>query len=100
MAWLLELRGNDRPGIHGGDAEGNEGGRHMYVLERTAHGVLAADGGQSEGRLHFDCTQKGSKRLAPCMGVGSHALEVLLVRETHSGPVGAGTGNLGASLNY
>ena len=42
MAFLLEFRRDDVVGILRGDGEGNDGGRHMHVLESTTHGVLAA----------------------------------------------------------
>ena len=40
---FLEFRGNNLTGIHHGNTKGNERRGHMYVLEGTAHRVLAAD---------------------------------------------------------
>ena len=99
VAGLLEFRGYDTARPDGGDAEGHEGRRDVYALESAAHRVLAADGGQPERGLHAQGAQQGRERLAPCMRVLRHALEVLLVGEAHAGPVGARTGDLGAGLD-
>ena len=52
VACLLELRRDHSAGIDGRDAEGDEGRRHMDVFEGSTHGVLSADGRQTELLLH------------------------------------------------
>ena len=84
----LEFGRYDLARIHGSDAEGHEGGRHVYVLEGAGHGVLASDGRKAEGVLHLQGAEQSAERLAPSVGILGHALEVFLIREAHTAPVG------------
>ena len=99
VSGFLEFRGDDGPGIHRRNAEGDEGGRDMDMLEGAAHGVLAADGGEAQLLLHLDRSQERAQRLAPGMRVVGHPLEVFLVGEAHAGPVGTGAGHFRAGLD-
>ena len=76
------------------------GGRNVQVLEGAAHGILAADGGQTQGRLHLEGAQECAQRFAPGMGIGAHALEVLLIGEAHAGIIGTAAGKLGAGFHH
>ena len=100
VSGLLEFRGNDLPCIHGGDAEGHQGGRHVNVLEGSAHGILSANGRQAQLLLHPEGSQQGAQRLAPGMGIGGHPLKIFLVGEAHMRPVGSGGGHFGAGLHH
>ena len=89
MARLLELRAYHPPRIDRRDAERNERRRYVDILERPAHGILAADGRESESLLHLQRTEQSRQRLTPRMGVVGHAFEILLIRETHPLETGA-----------
>ena len=99
IAGFLEFSGYDVTGVHRGDAESHQGGRYVNVLEGSAHRVLAADGRQTEGSLHLQCSEQGAEGLSPGVRVGAHALEVFLIGETHPTPVRSAAGHLGACLH-
>ncbi len=104
VSGLLELRRDDLAGVHCGNAEGDEGrgdiDDSVGVLERAAHGILSSNGGQSEGGLHLEGSEKGAQRQSPGVGIPGHALEILLIGESHAGPVGSGGDHLGAGFHH
>ena len=90
IAFLLELRRNDVGGILRGDGEGDDGGRHVHILESAAHRVLAAQRSKSERFLHPESTQQRRKRFAPAGGFFAELLEILLEGETDLVVIAAG----------
>ena len=51
---LLEFRAHGLGGVERGDCKGYQCRGHVQVSEGTAHGVLAADGGETEFLLHAE----------------------------------------------
>ena len=45
---LFELGGKREAGQARGQREGDQGGRHVEVVERSGHRILAADGGEAQ----------------------------------------------------
>ena len=78
MAGFLEL-GRDQTGsVLRRDSEGNERGRYVHVIERAAHGVLAADGREAQVLLRVIRAEQGGQRLAEALRVLAQTLEVFL----------------------
>ena len=100
VALPFQLRRNHLGCIYGSDTECNKSRRYVYVLERSAHGVLSADGRKTESDLHLKRTKKRTQRLAPAVGVRSHPLEILLIREPHPGIVRTAGHHLAARLHH
>ena len=69
MPRALELGRDDFCRLPRRHRKGDEGGRHVDMLEGTAHGVLAADRGDAELHLRLERAQKRRQRLSPALGV-------------------------------
>ena len=82
-ARLLEL--GRRRAIHRADGRGerHQRGRHVQLLETARHGVLAADGADTQVHLRHQRAQHGGGGLAPALGLVAQLLEVLLERQVH-----------------
>ena len=63
--------------------ERHERRRHVQVLERPAHGVLAADGPDAQIDLRHERAEHRRHGLAPTLGHVAQLLEVLLERQVH-----------------
>ena len=100
----LELGRDGAGGLAHGDGEADQGRRNVelagLVLKRTAHGVLAADGAGTQVDLGHEGTQDGSHGLAPTLGLGAQALEVLLEGEVGALVLKAGGNELGDGLDH
>ena len=83
--------------IHG---KGNQRGRHIDIIERSGHTVLAADGGQTESQLCIIRPQKRRKGLAPAGRIFRHTAEVFLEGETNLPVISAGGDNPGNGLRH
>ena len=83
IAALLEFRCNNILLFCHIHCKGNKGCRYMDIIEGTGHGVLTADGWQSETDLCCVCTEKRAHWLAPALCILSHAFEVFLECETN-----------------
>ena len=62
----------------GAIGEGNERGRYVHVIERAGHGVLAADGRETQVLLRGVCAEQGGQRFAEALRVLAETLEVFL----------------------
>ena len=83
IAALLEFRCNNILLFCHIHCKGNKGCRYMDIIEGAGHGVLTADGWQSETDLCCVCTEKRAHRLAPALCILSHTFEVFLECETN-----------------
>ena len=90
VARFLQLRRGDAVDVTDGRREGHERGRHVQVLERAGHGVLAADGAHPEIDLGHERAEHRRHGLAPALGILAQLLEVLLEGEVHVRPLEAG----------
>ena len=81
----LELGGDGARGTAHGHGEADERRRDVelltVLLKASAHGVLATDGAGTEVDLGHQGAKDRGDRLAPALGLGTQALEVLLERE-------------------
>ena len=99
-AGLLEFRRRDLPGQEHAHGKADQRGRNADVLERAAHGILAADRGDAQIQLRLKRAQQRGKRLAPARGVVGHALEILLIRQVRAVVVRARRDQLGKRLDH
>ena len=90
MVRRLEFAGEDLADAVSRDGEGAQGRRDVEVLERTGHGVLAADGGDAEVHLRLVRAEERGGRLAPALRVGARMQEVLLEGQVDVFEGGAG----------
>ena len=58
----------------------------MEIIKRTAHGIFAPDGTETESRLHMKCTKKSSNRFSPACPV-CQFFKIFLEREVCSAPI-------------
>ena len=104
MREALELGRDGAGGLAHGDGEADQGRRNVelagLVLKRTAHGVLAADGAGTQVDLGHEGAQDGCRGLAPALGLGAQALEVLLEGEIGALVLKAGSHELGDGLDH
>ena len=100
MAGCFQLRRYYLPGLAGGHRKTYQGGRHIQIFEAAAHGVLAADGADSQIQLGLESTQQGCQRLAPALLVLPQAFKVLLEGQVHLGEIRPGGNQLGNALHH
>ena len=77
-AGLLEFRTDDiadRIHVYG---KGYQCRRYIDLIERSAHGILAADGRKAKPHLCRISSQKSCRRLAPTLRILAHPAEILL----------------------
>ena len=99
-AGALELVGNDVFRAAGGHGEGDQRRRHVHLLERAAHGVLAADGRRLEVELRHQRAEQRRHGPAPLLRLAGHALEVLLEGQVRPAPARAAGHQLGHGRDY
>ena len=61
--------------------KGDERGRYIQILERSAHTVLTADSAQSQIYLSMQCAQERAHGLAPPLRIGARLFEKFLQSE-------------------
>ena len=64
-----------------GDGKGHQGRRDVQPLERAAHRILSADGGDTQFFLGAERPQQRRKRFSPPRGIAIRPLEVFLKRQ-------------------
>ena len=81
VARALALVGDDRAGLLRRHGEGHKRRGNVHLLERAAHGVLAAHGADAERHLRGERAQQRREGLAPAGGLAPQPLEILLERQ-------------------
>ena len=81
IAGFLEFRGNDLIALGRGHRERDQRRRDMELIERPAHGVLAADRRSLKGQLRLDQAEQCLHRLAPFLRIFMQPLKVFLVAQ-------------------
>ena len=97
---VLEFRGGGALHVAHGHGEGDQRRRHVEILERTGHGVLAADGAGAQVHLGHQCAEHGGRRLAPAFRLVAQLLEVLLEAQVGLLMLEAGRDQLGQRLDH
>ena len=100
MAGSLEFGADNLVCLSGGDGKGNQGGGHVQVFKAAGHGVLAADGANTQIQLGLECAQQSCQGHAPALGVLAHPGEVLLEGQVHIPEGCAGGNELGDGLHH
>ncbi|MDU4248924.1 MAG: hypothetical protein E7I19_17160, partial [Thomasclavelia ramosa] len=97
---VLEFRGGGALHVAHGHGEGDQRRRHVEILERTGHGVLAADGAGAQVHLGHQRAEYGGRRLAPAFRLVAQLLEVLLEAQVGLLMLEAGRDQLGQRLDH
>ena len=100
MACRFELRRDQAGSVLRRDSERNQRGRYVHIVKRAGHGVLAADGSQTQVLLCGVRAQQGGQRLAETLRILAETLEILLEGEVCGLKVTAGSNQLGYRLDY
>ena len=104
MRQALELGGDGARRAAHGHSEADQSRRNVelagLVLKRAAHGILATDGAGTQVDLGHESAQDGCRGLAPALGLGAQALEVLLEGEIGALVFKAGSHELGDGLDH
>ena len=96
---VLELRRGHAVDLAQAGGKRDQRGRHVEVLERAGHGVLAANGANAQVKLGHKRAEKSGRGPAPALGVVAELLEVLLEREIEVLVLEAHGNELGDGLN-
>ena len=100
LTGFLELRRNQTGSVLRRDGEGNERGRYVHIVERAAHGVLAADGREAQVLLRGVRAEQGGQRLAEALRVLAQTLEVFLEGQVCGLEIAACCDELGDRLDH
>ena len=92
--------GNDMGDRIRGHGEGHQGGGHVQILERAGHGVLTANGGDTQVLLGLKRAQQSRQGLAPALAVVTGRFKILLEGQIHIPEGGAGGHQLGGGLHH
>ncbi len=95
VARRLELGGSGAAHVTDRHGERDQRGRHIQVLERAGHGILAADRARAQVDLGHERAQHGGDRLAPTVGFVAQLLEVFLEAQVRLFMLEAGGHELG-----
>ena len=81
IAGLFQLRRDHMLSLFHVHREGNQGGRHVDIVEGAGHGVLAADGRKAVSKLGVKGSQQRREGLAPALRFLRHPAEIFLEGE-------------------
>ena len=94
MTWFFELWANDAIRFRNGGGEADERRWHVHILERAAHGILAADGRELEVALCGERAEQRFEWLAPALWHVFDAVEIFLHGQINVARRGAGGNEL------
>ena len=86
ISFLFQLLADRFRSLSGSNSKGNKRRRYMEIIKRTAHGIFAPDGTETESRLHMECTKKSSSRFSPACPV-CQFFKIFLEREVCPAPI-------------